>query len=116
MICICVFSFQPGWEERVHSDGRIFYIDHSKQPIYYTYEMIELIIVNILWVHLVYYSFVYYSYLLLYAAISSRAICVSLAQYYFYVILEIFNVTTFYSLILLYYCTYLEFSHFDYKN
>lgn len=22
--------FQPGWEERVHSDGRTFYIDHSK--------------------------------------------------------------------------------------
>jgi len=21
---------QPGWEERVHHDGRIFYIDHSK--------------------------------------------------------------------------------------
>lgn len=23
-------SSQPGWEERVHSDGRTFYIDHSK--------------------------------------------------------------------------------------
>lgn len=27
----CVFApFQPGWEERVHTDGRTFYIDHSK--------------------------------------------------------------------------------------
>lgn len=23
-------AFQPGWEERVHTDGRIFFIDHSK--------------------------------------------------------------------------------------
>lgn len=21
---------QPGWEERTHADGRVFYIDHSK--------------------------------------------------------------------------------------
>lgn len=25
-----LFIFQPGWEERVHTDGRTFYIDHSK--------------------------------------------------------------------------------------
>ena len=26
-------ALPEGWEERVHSDGRIFYIDHSKQPV-----------------------------------------------------------------------------------
>lgn len=26
---------QPGWEERVHSDGRVFYIDHSAFNIEY---------------------------------------------------------------------------------
>uniref|UniRef100_A0A8C4H814 HECT-type E3 ubiquitin transferase n=1 Tax=Dicentrarchus labrax TaxID=13489 RepID=A0A8C4H814_DICLA len=25
----------PGWEERVHSDGRTFYIDHSKTTLFY---------------------------------------------------------------------------------
>ena len=25
--------FQPGWEERVHTDGRTFYIDHSKMAL-----------------------------------------------------------------------------------
>ena len=27
LLLLCV---QPGWEERTHSDGRVFYIDHSK--------------------------------------------------------------------------------------
>lgn len=29
----CLFCFQPGWEERVHTDGRTFYIDHSKRTL-----------------------------------------------------------------------------------
>ena len=27
-------SLPEGWEERVHTDGRIFYIDHSKEMSY----------------------------------------------------------------------------------
>lgn len=30
-------SLPEGWEERVHSDGRIFFIDHSKLTIYLVY-------------------------------------------------------------------------------
>ena len=26
----CMHFFKAGWEERVHQDGRIFYIDHSE--------------------------------------------------------------------------------------
>lgn len=28
-------NLQPGWEERVHADGRTFYIDHSKDTLNY---------------------------------------------------------------------------------
>lgn len=28
-----IHLFQPGWEERVHTDGRTFYIDHSKRTL-----------------------------------------------------------------------------------
>lgn len=27
------FGLQPGWEERVHTDGRVFYINHSKSEM-----------------------------------------------------------------------------------
>lgn len=27
----------PGWEERVHSDGRIFFIDHSEWFLFLTF-------------------------------------------------------------------------------
>lgn len=32
LLCLSsiLFIFQPGWEERTHTDGRVFYIDHSK--------------------------------------------------------------------------------------